>query len=370
MKWYKSRWLWFGAVMPAVLALLLYLGRGWNFLAESVFGQGVTRVLTWTLTRISNLLPFSLAELLIFLIPVGILVFLIRTAVHSTLRNWARFGKIIFSAAAWGIAAFLFLFVIQFGRTDMKTRLEYRTENIRAEELYQAAVLMREEAGDLSAEIVYNEDGYSVWQEGMSLEESNRAILDYAYRKRDFTRVKEKLGLPIWTDPVRPKPIIGSEPFSYTGILGVYIPFTGEANINMAAPPFIVASTTAHEQSHQKGFSREDEANYLSVVICLLDDAPYMRYSGALYAFRHLSGALYRADRDLYNQLMTDTPETLKKELRWYDRWISAHENHVTETVTRVNDSYLKASGGGGTISYSEVVKLLIGQYRKENPEA
>ena len=66
-------------------------------------------------------------------------------------------------------------------------------------------------------------------------------------------------------NPVRPKAILASAPFSYTGILGIYIPFTGEANLNVAAPSFVVAVSAAHEQMHQKGYSREDEANFLSI---------------------------------------------------------------------------------------------------------
>ena len=128
-------------------------------------------------------------------------------------------------------------------------------------------------------------------------------------------------------NPVRPKAILASAPFSYTGILGIYIPFTGEANLNVAAPSFVVAVSAAHEQMHQKGYSREDEANFLSIQACLSDEHVYLRYSGALYAFRYLYNALYRVDQQLYNRLLQETPAQLLQELRYYNEWILSHEN-------------------------------------------
>ncbi len=92
-----------------------------------------------------------------------------------------------------------------------------------------------------------------------------------------------------------------------------------------------------------------------------------MRYSGALYAFRYLYNALYRVDRQLYTQLLQETPTQLLQELRYYNEWILAHENQVTSITQQVNNTYLKVSGGEGTVSYSQVVQLLVGAYRQQN---
>ena len=72
----------------------------------------------------------------------------------------------------------------------------------------------------------------------------------------------------------------------------------------------------------------------------------YVNYSGALYAFRFLYNALYQADRDLYAQLMQDTPTVLLQDLRYFNDWILSHENQVTTAVEKVNDTYLQVSGG------------------------
>lgn len=360
---WKSGFFWAGLIFPAVLAIVLYLLKFSTWVCEYIFARGITRWLTSILTWLTNWIPLSVAELFIYLLPLALLVYILYCAFRSTLRRWRNLALGIASAVLWGLCLFELLFVIQFGRVRLEDQLGYNTEHITAQELYEAACEMRDIAASLSVFVEYTEEGYSVWPGCAGISDSNQEILAHSY-ETGFQYLNEAMDLPIYTDKVRPKTILASVPFSYTGILGVYIPFTGEANLNVAAPPFIVAVSAAHEQSHQKGYSREDEANFLSVMVCLADYDGYICYSGALYAFRHLYNALYDADRELYGLLMADTPVELKRELQFYNNWIRSHENHLTTVMEQVNDTYLKVSGGEGTVSYSQVVELLIGRFR------
>lgn len=61
------------------------------------------------------------------------------------------------------------------------------------------------------------------------------------------------------------------------------------------------------------------------------------------------------------------SPAQLLQELRYYNEWILSHENQVTSIAQQVNNTYLKVSGGEGTVSYSQVVQLLVGAYRRQN---
>ena len=355
-----------GLLLPAILGLLLYGLRMIPWVAEYVFARGITRWLTNFLTWLTNLAPFSVAEWILYLIPVGLLFSLIYCVMHGGFRHLFHWICGVLAILLWGICLFEVLFVIQFGRIRLEDQLGYETGHITAEELYESAVQMRDLAVQLSPQITYTEEGYSGWEEEQTLQDSNMAILAYS-AQRNFEDVNRTLGLSLSTNSVRPKAIFASEPFSYTGILGIYIPFTGEANLNVAAPSFVVAVSAAHEQMHQKGYSREDEANFLSIQTCLSDKHVYMRYSGAVYAFRYLYNALYRVDRQLYTQLLQETPTQLLQELRYYNEWILAHENQVTSITQQVNNTYLKVSGGEGTVSYSQVVQLLVGAYRQQN---
>ena len=59
-----------------------------------------------------------------------------------------------------------------------------------------------------------------------------------------------------------PKPLLASRSLDYLGVSGIYFPFTGEANFNGGTPPVSLPRVMGHEMSHQRGYAREDEANF------------------------------------------------------------------------------------------------------------
>jgi len=63
----------------------------------------------------------------------------------------------------------------------------------------------------------------------------------------------------------RPKPLLASAALSWLGLTGIYSPFTGEPNVNMTVPNPELPFAASHEVAHQRGFAREDEANYLAI---------------------------------------------------------------------------------------------------------
>ena len=158
----------------------------------------------------------------------------------------------------------------------------------------------------------------------------------------------------------RAKPIYASEAMSHLELLGIYSP-TGEANVNVDYPDYNLPFTVAHEFAHQRGIAREDEANFVAFLVCMQSDDPFIRYSGCLNMYVHLTNALYRTDKELYRTLLSTADERILTELRAerehikkYDiEWIGAASNAL-------NDTYLKMNGTEGTVSYGLVVRLLV----------
>jgi hypothetical protein len=54
---------------------------------------------------------------------------------------------------------------------------------------------------------------------------------------------------------------------SNMGIEGYYNPFSGEANVNMQLPGWVLPFVTCHEIAHQLGVAREDEANLTAYLV-------------------------------------------------------------------------------------------------------
>ena len=50
----------------------------------------------------------------------------------------------------------------------------------------------------------------------------------------------------------------------------------------------------AHEQAHQLGYAREQEANYLAFVHCIEQKNPYIQYAGYIFGLRYCYNALYQ----------------------------------------------------------------------------
>ncbi|MFQ9802373.1 MAG: DUF3810 family protein [Clostridia bacterium] len=175
--------------------LLVLWAKQSEWAAEYLFARGLTRILTVPLTFITNLVPFSVAEILLYclilMIPIGLLVCCIR----PRLKKWKRYGALLLCLVFWGFFLFQTLFVIQFGRRSLEAMLDYDTEDITAQELYQTAMPLLAQANKLCDCIYYTEEGDSRYQEGMSREAGNRALLRHSYS--GFSAVQDSMGLPL-----------------------------------------------------------------------------------------------------------------------------------------------------------------------------
>lgn len=354
-------WL-FCAGLPALGFLLVTWAKSSQWAAEYLFARGITRVLTTPLTFVMNLFPFSVAELLLYGLVLSLPVGLIVCCVRPRAKKWRRFGGWVLCLLTWGFFLFQTLFVVQFGRESLDSMLCYDTGDITAQELYDTALPLLKEANALCEDVWYTDGGDSRYQPGQTLQESNRALLRHTYT--GFSRMDADTAVPLGWISARPKPVLFSLGLSYAGITGIYIPFTGESNVNILNPSFEIPVAAAHEMAHQKGFSREDEANYIALSVCMRDADPYVRYSGYVCAFRYVANSLYRADKELYRALMAQLDPRIQKEFDYYNQWWKQFEGKVEEVSTQINNTYLQASGSLGVISYGLVTRLLVGEYR------
>ena len=158
------------------------------------------------------------------------------------------------------------------------------------------------------------------------------------------------------------KYIVLSEPMTYTHISGVYTFFTGEANLNVNYPDYVLPYTAAHEFAHQRGIAREDEANFVAFLVCAASDDEYIRYSGYLNLYEYVANALYSADKEAYSEVRAKLEPAARKEMSAYSAFFDKYrENVVADVSQAVNDTYLQSQGqSAGTMSYSFVVGLAI----------
>ena len=307
------------------------------------------------------ILPFSLAELiLILLVPAA--VFVIIYAYRRYCDSWH--DVLIFGGKALCIVSLIFsMFVWTLGTgyrtTPLEEKLGLPDQKITAEALWETSEIMIENINDLVSKTKFGEDGFSVMP--YSRNEMNKKLMDaYAKLCEKYSFIPRLYS--------RTKPVMLSELMSYTHITGIYTFFTGEANININFPNFTIPFTAAHELAHQRGFAREDEANFIAFLVCIESDDPYLRYSGYTNMLSYLLDAFYAADKSPnhadYKELYAKVDSAVRAEDRAYYEFFQKYADNIVADVSgAVNDTFLQIQGTEGTVSYGLVVELAVKYY-------
>ncbi|MBL4770080.1 MAG: DUF3810 domain-containing protein [Planctomycetes bacterium] len=149
--------------------------------------------------------------------------------------------------------------------------------------------------------------------------------------------------------------------FARLGISGIFIPFTGEAHLNGGQPPCSLPFVAFHEIAHQRGFAREDEANFLGWLLCEFSGDPHYRYSGNLAVFSIAIRSLRRSDPEQASRWVGELPEPVLKDLRAIQDFWNSYESPARKISMRVNDAYLKSQGQvHGVRSYGRMLELMF----------
>ena len=152
-----------------------------------------------------------------------------------------------------------------------------------------------------------------------------------------------------------------SDLWAQFGIAGLYVPFTGEPHIHWEGPPSRWPFSALHECIHQRGYAREDEANFLAWWAAQLHGDPYLRYSANLVAWAYLKRSVMLADPEAYVRLQTSLPKAVREDIAARRRFWKRHESPLRQVGQKTNDLFLKSQGQtGGILRYGEMVRWML----------
>ena len=346
----------------ALICALIHVIAGISPAFADFFTAKIAPVFRLILAKLTGWLPISLAEIAIICLPIiiGAIVFFAIKAFKSGKARGIRYLCGFFSALTLFYSSFVLTFACGYRGYQLGEKLGLERAEVSASELRTTTEAVIKELNALAAKTDYGEDRFS--NIPYSYTELNQK-LNEAYKKG-----ADRYGF-IQSLKCRVKPVILSEPMTYTHISGVYTFFTGEANVNVNYPEYNLPYTMAHEMAHQRGISREDEANFVAYLICIESDDEYIRYSAYLNMFEYLSNALYKADREAYRELIKTVDINVRYELVAYSEFFDKYRDNVMADVSgAVNNSYLILQGQtGGTKSYGLVVDLAVAYYKNVN---
>ena len=356
-------------VFALVAAALLILTLVFAAIAEgsSAFAEfidfGISDILRRALALVTGFLPFSLAEMLLLLVPL-ILTFIvvITVKVVKDKLRLIRFSVGTLAIFAFVYSSYFFTLGVAYKTPSLSGYLELDECEITAQNLSEAMHILKSEAEALLDDIEYMESGSSVCP--LSVAELSREISKgYSRLIADYEK------LPISDFSSRAKPVLMSRGLSAFEILGIYTFFTGESNVNTYYPDYTLPFTVAHEFAHQRGIGRENEANFLAFLVCIRTDDPYIRYSGYVNMYEYIASSLRKTDKDALSAIYDSTDDRIIGELVAYSEFYYANKNELLSEISdATNDWYLKNQGTEGVISYGLVTKLCIYYFNTEKP--
>ncbi len=345
-----------------MLALLLQaLARETTGFATA-YSETVYAALVETIGRIISVLPFSVAELGLYLLILSIIVGIIVWVLRIIRRKFSPAGAVLAAVRTVVFACALIFFSytvgcgINYYRTPFSEEDGFVIQESGQEELVNLCRLLARQINEAAQEIETDSDGCLILT-GDAPETARRAM----------EALGEKYDCLKGYYP-RPKGLLFSRLLSVQQIEGIYSPFTLEANYNQEMPEVNIPATLCHELSHLRGFMREDEANFIAYLACLESGEPQFVYSGAILAFIHSGNALYRAGgQEEYREIYESLCETARRDMAADSAFWNQFEGPVAEVSNQVNDAYLKAnSQEDGVRSYGRMVDLLLAMYREE----
>lgn len=229
-----------------------------------------------------------------------------------------------------------------------------------ADELYEAADYYYRKAAEYAPLIERDTDGHAQVQDLRELAvTAGRSYLPLADDYPVFA------GSSV---PVKRFTLIG-EYLLYNGIIGMFMPVTGESSVPANVPPVPMAYTMCHEAAHRLGIASEQEANFCAFLACAYSTDARLLYSGYYSAFGYCFSSLYQADPERAAELYHKYDEEIGYLLIQQDRRdtneaYKKYESPLKEISDNINDTYLKTfSQESGIRSYGEVTDYLIAWY-------
>ena len=334
-----------GIGLLGAAAGLQVLARGMDGVADW-YARGVYPVIVGTLGRFFGIFPFSVVEMGIYLLGLGVIVYGV-----VFWREPARVG----SRAVFVVGVLLFLYTCNCGVNYYASSFaDYAGLEIRMyseEELRRLCEFLAERVNETAVGETYREHKGEWRREGvLAMQKAGEAfpVLGGFYPE--------------------PKEVTAAWILSVQQLCGIYSPFTVEANFNGDMPDYNIPHTMCHELSHLKGFMREDEANFIGYLACISSEKQAFQYSGYLTGWVYAGNALAQVDREsyieIYGRLCGQAQEDLKENNAFWEQY----EGKVAEAANQINDVYLKVNDQkDGVKSYGRMVDLMLEYYKNRN---
>lgn len=355
--------LWLLLLLP-VTVLLVVLAHFFPETVEQVYAETLRPAIMEPFSRLTGYLPFSLAEVIVItaaILAIGLFVMVIIGIVRALRRKESLtlylldHGSRITAILLTGVFLFQLLYGLCYHRVNTTKSVYEHHIRYTADDVAWILSYLVDDINGLRREMgLEAEETMSMT---MSADEINLAV------RQAYESLSQKY--PVYAgDYGDPKPVALSEPWTYTFVMGMYFPFTGEANYNTNIPIIELPHTVLHEMAHQRGIADEAEADFAGYLASLSCDDPRVKYSGMYVAVSSLLDALRRMDPEQYQMLISYLDSGFLKEREKVNAFWEKYYSGVADFSHDVNQAYLISNGTVfGVDSYSSFDQYVMDYY-------
>lgn len=372
----KRFWCGLGIPLSMLLTWLAHLSPA---ATERWFSMGVYRFIAATYGRVFGYLPFSVAQFLIVIVPVGMLLY-IMYELYSLVRNFVtRVGYNEYRAYSCGeerkkiasrlvanvlcaVGVLWLMFTLgaglNYARQEFGYTIGLESRPSYPHELAALTEILVQQANALSHQVERNEYGHMVISAPNFRTLSNEA-------REIFRNAGDEFPVLAGFVP-HTKPVVYSRILSRARIAGVYIPWTMEPHVNADMMPYNIPATILHELAHFRGIMREDEANFVAWIVGHHSGHPDFMYSSTMLALSYAAGQLSRVDSDAHARIMGNLCPYVQLDRRANREYWQQFQGTLADISQAANDAYLRANRQeDGVQSYGRVVDWLLAYFRE-----
>lgn len=356
------------AVSAAVAAIAAIIAAYNSTEFANWYSFNIYPVIQKVFAFISGIFPFSIAEIcvillaatLIVLIIIGIVRFILRIIKKKKSEKKPLKPRLLSAASTVSLIASLVLFVFVFNcginyyRSPFSAYSGLEIGKYSKEQVCEVLEYIVVRTNEAALQLELDENGICVLPKNhldIETEAMKKLAEQYPVMNAYYPHAKPVAVLsPLWC---------------YTKIVGIFIPFTMEANYNTCDTTDSIGHNICHELSHLTGFMREDEANFVAYLACRESDSAYLRFSGYQATLHHLLNAYYpEVELEEYLRVYSMIHPIVTEHNRYASEYWSQFDTPVAEVSNAINDTYLKINNQtDGTKSYGRMVDLVIADY-------
>ncbi|MCM1991629.1 DUF3810 domain-containing protein [Oceanirhabdus seepicola] len=340
-----------------IALILKYISALDPQLTEEIYSIKINKATIEILSKITNIIPFSLYEVFILVIVLGATGYIVYTVINMMKKRKYRFKLllrfILNAGAVFSVLYFLFIVLwglnynrISFGEAIGIEKREYTQSEL--VKLHEHTVY---ELNRLRKEVEVDEKNVMTVSGGYK-DIFKRAELGYKLASQNYPTLDGDYGSPKYfiSDFVR-----------YIQLGGIYWPYTGQPAVDTKMPYTVMPFVTIHEMAHQRGYAQEDEANFIAYVLCTKHPDLDFQYSSNIFAIRFTTSALRKENPELLKKLNEKLSDDVKRDLKNYTDYWNKYDVGLEKINDWVNDLHLKSNGvKDGTKSYSRVLDWII----------